>query len=43
MVFASYETERVRFELGGCGIDVDAASFGHAVVEVEAGGVTLSE
>uniref|UniRef100_A0A7S4DXH4 CYTH domain-containing protein n=1 Tax=Lotharella globosa TaxID=91324 RepID=A0A7S4DXH4_9EUKA len=33
--FASFATDRTRFELDGCAIDADLASFGHSVVEVE--------
>lgn len=33
--FAEFSTSRVKFELDGASIDVDAASFGHMVVEVE--------
>ena len=33
--FAEFTTERAKFELDGASVDVDAASFGHAVCEVE--------
>ena len=33
--FASFATTRARFSLDGAAIDVDSASFGHTVVEVE--------
>ena len=34
-VFAEFGTRRTKYRLDGCNIDVDAASFGHAVVEIE--------
>jgi thiamine-triphosphatase len=33
--FASFATTRAKFSLDGASIDVDCASFGHTVVEVE--------
>uniref|UniRef100_A0A7S0KVG9 CYTH domain-containing protein n=1 Tax=Micromonas pusilla TaxID=38833 RepID=A0A7S0KVG9_MICPS len=33
--FAEFTTRRAKFELDGASVDVDAASFGHAVCEVE--------
>ena len=33
--FASFQTFRSKFKLRGASVDVDAASFGHTVVEVE--------
>lgn len=33
--FASFSTRRAKFRLDGAVVDVDAASFGHVVVEVE--------
>jgi len=33
--FAEFQTMRSRLRLGRCGIDVDTASFGHAVLELE--------
>lgn len=34
-VFAEFETTRSKFELDGCQIDSDVASFGHSVLEIE--------
>ena len=33
--FAKFTTERAKFALDGANVDVDAASFGHGVCEVE--------
>ena len=33
--FADFATTRSKFALGGCSIDADTASFGHAVMEIE--------
>ena len=33
--FAEFETVRARYTLGGCSLDADVASFGHAVLEIE--------
>lgn len=33
--FANFSTTRSKFELGGCHIDADFATFGHSVVEIE--------
>lgn len=35
VVFAEFTTTRAKFNLGGCLIDVDTASFGHSVMEIE--------
>ena len=33
--FAEFTTTRTKWKLGGCGLDADVASFGHAVMEIE--------
>ena len=33
--FAEFKTARTKWKLGGCGLDADVASFGHAVMEIE--------
>lgn len=35
VIFAEFTTTRAKFSLGGCLIDVDTASFGHSVMEIE--------
>ena len=34
--FAEFSTTRSKWTLGGCALDADVASFGHAVMEIEA-------
>ena len=34
--FAEFTTTRSKWTLGGCSLDADVASFGHAVMEIEA-------
>ena len=33
--FAEFATTRAKYKLGGCALDADVASFGHAVLEIE--------
>jgi len=42
-VFAEFETTRTTFQLGECLVDLDVASFGHSVMEIEQIVTTVDE